>query len=119
MFTNATETVCGGPRVRPYTPFRSSPASNLGLAFCEACRGDTPNAVNNLREATTDLVVSLKTEGASPERVILTMKDALTRYGISHFPPSLVSPPNEYGKREAAQYRRVFSWCLEALYGPT
>jgi len=104
----------GAPRYTPDTP---PIASNLGSAFAQFCRRDTAEATGDLREATVHLVEYLKADGLPPERVVIAMKDALTRYGGYHLPPSLSDAESAVGERPAMAYRRVFAWCLDAYYG--
>ena len=96
---------------------RVTQPSDLGLAFAEACRGDTPTSMQNLQRATTRFVTRLKANGIPPERVIVAIKEALTRDGGSKLPPSFDDAEGLAGEKRSMAYRRVFGWCLDAYYG--
>lgn len=102
-----------------YTSHTTPLASNLGLAFTEACRDDTATSMQNLQRATTRFVARLKANGIPPERVIVAIKEALTRDGGSKLPPSFDDAEGEAGEKRSMAYRRVFGWCLDAYYGET
>jgi hypothetical protein len=100
-----------------FTPIITPAAFVLGRAYSDAVRRATPASVEDLREATATLVTRLKDKGSPPERVVVVIKDALTRYGATHVPPSFEDPGDAFSARETAAYRRVFGWFLDAYYG--
>lgn len=99
-----------------YTSRTSPLASELGLAFADACRSDTPASTRNLYDATAKLVNRLKANGTPPERVIIAIKEALTRDGESKLPPSFDDSEGSVDKAQSTAYRRVFAWFLNTYY---
>lgn len=104
---------------RCYTPVVTPVAPALGRAFDEACRVATARSIEDLRLATVALVQRLKADDVAPERVVVAIKAALTRYGGCRVPPSLYGDGEEEiaDERHAVMYQRVFTWWLDAYYG--
>lgn len=100
-----------------YTSRTSPLASDLGLAFADACRSDTPASTRNLHDATAKFVNRLKANGIPPERVVVAIKEALTRDGGSNLPPSFDGAEGSVDKPQSTAYRRVFAWFLNTYYG--
>lgn len=103
-------------RFSRYTSRTIPLASDLGLAFADACRGDTPTSLQTLHRATTRFVTRLKANGTPPERVIVAIKEALTRDGGSKLPPSFDDAEGAAGEKRSMAYRRVFAWFLSTYY---
>lgn len=105
------------PRVAPcYAPPAVAPA--LGRAFDAACHHDGRDPDERLRDATRALVERLKRDGLPPEKVLIALKAALTRYGSLHHPPSLDADGDDdpLAVERAAHYRIVFDGFLKAYY---
>lgn len=94
----------------------ATPAVELGRAFAAACRQDTTQSERTLHRATVALVEQLKWQGQEPERVVIEVKNALSRFGGCTPPPSLNDERREGGARQAIAYRLVFGWLLEAYF---
>jgi hypothetical protein len=98
-----------------YRPPPVAPA--LGRAFDAACHHDGLDADGRLLDATNALVQRLKRDGLPPEKVLIALKTALTRYAGLHHPPSLDADDDAPLEVErAAHYRMVFDGFLQAYY---
>jgi hypothetical protein len=99
-----------------YTSRTSSGTSELGRAFAEACRTNSPESIRDLRVATSRFVTRLKEDGLPPERVIVAIKQILTREGGTNRPPTLDHEENSRDEPYAAVYREVFEWSLDTYF---
>jgi hypothetical protein len=117
MLFVASDVLVPTRRFSRYASHTTPLASDLGLAFAEACGSDTPSAMQNLQRATTRFVSRLKANGIPPERVIVAINEALTRDGGAKLPPSFDDAEGVAGEKRSMAYRHVFGWCLDAYYG--
>jgi hypothetical protein len=91
-------------------------APQLGRAFVAAADRDTPEETASLYWATLAFVRRLKAAGLPPERVVVALKDAISKYG-GHGIPSLIDDSfDAQSSQRALAYRRAFAWCLDAYF---
>jgi hypothetical protein len=106
---------------RPHTTFAPPTipvAPALGRAFDEAWHHHGTDTDERLMDATFALVKRLKGLDLPPEKVLVAVKTALTKYAELHLTPSLDGDDDaSAGGDRTILYRRVFEWFLEAYYG--
>jgi hypothetical protein len=103
-----------------YSPSGFSDGIAFAHAFAECCDGEHPDECPRLRDATTAIVERMKQDGATPECVIIAMKQAIREHSITHVVPSLVSDKDDQSANGHVRvYERVFGWFLAAYYGST
>jgi hypothetical protein len=92
-------------------------APALGRAFDAAWHHHGLHSEERLMEATFALVRRLKDDGLPPEKVLVALKTALTKYAELHSAPSLNADDEDPdGVERVVVYRHVFEWFLEAYY---
>jgi hypothetical protein len=105
-----------GPTPDPsYHPRTPALAPELGRMYAAQCRNPTAAGDDRLRAIVFALVRRLKDDGLAPERVIVALKTAITRYGDERRPPSLAD--EEDGHVHGGDvYVRLFHWTLDAYF---
>ena len=102
-----------------YHPATTPIAPEFGRSYAALCRQFTTAGETRLRDATIALVRRLKDDDLPPERVIVAMKAAISRYGEGQWPPSLDDEVERATRADVARhevYRHVFRWLLEAYF---
>jgi hypothetical protein len=92
-------------------------APELARAYAGQRQHPTTEGEARLRAATLALVRRLKSDGLTPERVVVAVKTAIMRYGNEHRPPSLVD--EEGHSSTGVVYERLFQWILDAYFDAT
>lgn len=101
---------------RTYNPNSPALAPELGRAFAACFDHPTADGDARLREITTALVQRLKGDGLTPERVLVAIKSALTRYAHLSTYPSLWNAGVEAPDPAHELYKRLFDWMLDAYF---
>ncbi len=105
----------------PYTgpPLDATPATadRVTAAFHAAFDETDRAAHDELRASTFAFVTTLKSDGALPERVLVSLKSALTREGRWVSLAPVCCQNHGPATREHLIYGRVFGWYLDAYYG--
>jgi hypothetical protein len=104
-------------RVVTFTAPTVPVAPALGRAFDAAWHHHGLEFDERLRDATFRLVKRLKDDGLPPEKVLVAVKAALTKYAELREAPSLgADEETADGVERVVAYRHVFDWFLEAYY---
>jgi hypothetical protein len=98
-----------------YHPRTPALAPELGRAYSAQRQHRTIEGETKLREITVALVRRLKSDGLSPERVIVAIKAAIVRYGDEHRAPSLADLEDGHAPG-GETYERVFRCLLDTYF---
>lgn len=108
-------------RLTPPTPGEAhvgALARSVGRAYREACRTGAPHLDGALKQAVVALVSHLRANATPPERVVVTLKQALADGDAGHRLPTLGEEDSDDEERHRQRvYQHALLWCLDAYYG--
>ena len=109
-------TMCVGSYALPSSG-AVSPAARVGLAFERAWHERSICARIGLRGAIALLARQLRVERQTPERSVISFKQAIFRFGGVHEFPGLALDHHEDGDECAIAYEEAFTMFLDAYFG--
>lgn len=104
--------------LRLSVPAAAAAGTRVAAALHAALNGRGRGPLAELRAATLAFAATLKAEGLPPEKVLVSLKTALTREGRSLSLAPVCCPDHAPETREHQMYAYVFGWYLEGYFGP-